>query len=115
MHSATETICGIVSCKTLIIARSLRLSALGSVINAKSSSVSFSSLARNWNRFDTDGAFHNSGGKVSAFPLEDHYTLYCLTTEICSLFLMKESYMYYICENVLLSSKAAGASPFTLT
>src|SRR5947209_836855 len=45
MHSATETISGISSCRTLMIARSLRLSAFESVTKAKSSSVSLSSSA----------------------------------------------------------------------
>src|SRR5215470_18220226 len=57
MHSATSTIWGTNSCNTLTIARSLRLSALGSVINAKSSSVSSSSWASNWKMLDIASAF----------------------------------------------------------
>src|SRR5579885_1002598 len=61
MHSATETICGKTSCRTLIMARSLRLSALGSVIKAKSSSVSFSSSARKRKTLDMSFSFHAQG------------------------------------------------------
>src|SRR5579875_2656179 len=60
MHSATETIWGRTSCRTLIIARSLRLSALGSVMNAKSSSVNFSSSARKRETLDICCSFHTT-------------------------------------------------------
>src|SRR5947209_3919374 len=54
MHSATETISGMSSCRTLMIARSLRLSAFESVTKAKSSSVSLSSSARKRKMFAID-------------------------------------------------------------
>src|SRR5579883_2880943 len=54
MHSATDTTCGATSWSTLTIGRSLRLSALGSVMNANSSSVNSSSCARKLNRLDIE-------------------------------------------------------------
>src|SRR5579884_576893 len=44
MHSATDMTCGAISCRTLAIARSLRWSALASVMKANSSSVNASSF-----------------------------------------------------------------------
>src|ERR1700730_7147943 len=67
MHSATDTMWGATSCSTLIIARSLRLSALGSVTNAKSSSVSFSSSASKRKMLDTESTFRHTTGR-KRFP-----------------------------------------------
>src|SRR5947199_9845921 len=85
MHSATEIIWGATSCNTLVIARSLRLSALGSVTNAKSSSVNFSSSERKRKMLDTGSTFHHN------IRWNDNFVLFCYRRR----YPLERSCMYY--------------------